>query len=632
MCGFIACLQDTNRSGDSNNQVTSMSAAIKHRGPDQEGHYQDEHIDLLFRRLSIIDLEDGSQPMSDDSERYWIVFNGEIYNHQELREKMVFKGYTFKTNSDTEVIVALYSELGDQVVHELRGMFAFVIWDRWEGTMFGARDLFGIKPLYYKETEGSIVFASEMKSLLVGEGIVSNQIDYFSLQQYLTFQYVPEPRTMSTNISRIEPGHYFIKKLGKDTEIFQYHKVSFHPVINDETRLLRKVRDTVFQSVEKHMISDVPVGSFLSGGIDSTIIAAVAKEFSPNLRTFSIGFENEGYNEIDVAQETARKLGIINHSIYINADDFKRELPKIVWHLDDPLADPSTIPLYFLAKEAREFVKVALSGEGADELFGGYRIYQEPQSLRVFQYLPHSIKVLLKNIVDTLPHGLRGKSFIERGCTPIEERYIGNAKMFTEAEKRKLLKNYDPSSHFNNITAPYYNEARDYDSVTKMQYLDLHTWLRGDILMKADKMSMASSLEVRVPFLDREVLRVAESIPTGLKINQKTTKWILRKAFEDLVPDHVVNRKKLGFPVPIRLWLKNELYDWAKQIIQESETGHLFNKGYVNQLLEDHVLGHHDYSRKIWTVLMFMLWHQVFVEEKYSFSEKVERSREYNFQ
>ncbi|MBM7661489.1 asparagine synthase (glutamine-hydrolyzing) [Bacillus mesophilus] len=630
MCGFIACIYDVNRFEDRHHDVKKMSAAIKHRGPDQEGHYQDAHVDLLFRRLSIIDLESGTQPLSYDNERYWIVFNGEIYNYMELREKLVFSGYQFETHSDTEVIVALFSKIGKDVVHELRGMFSFVIWDQVEKTLFGARDQFGIKPLYYKENEDCLLFASEKKSLLDEED--GRHLNLQSIQHYLTYQYVPEPTTMIQTIKRMEPGHYFIKKLGSKMETFQYHKVSFQPFSNNEEILFKKVRETIFDSVEKHLTSDVPVGSFLSGGIDSTIIAAVAKEFSPNLRTFSIGFENEGYSELEVAKETARKLGIINHSIYINVEDFKRELPKIVWHLDDPLADPATIPLYFLAKEARNYVKVVLSGEGADELFGGYNIYREPHSLMPFQYIPENLKMLLLKGAESLPYGMRGKSLIERGCTPIEERYIGNAKMFNEQEKMKLLRNYQPNLHYKNITSPYYDQARAYDPVTKMQYIDIHTWLRGDILLKADKMSMANSLELRVPFLDREVLKVAESIPSHFKINEGTTKWVLRKAFEDLVPSHVVNRKKLGFPVPIRVWLKNELYDWAIQIIGESETDHLFYKPFIYELLDEHALGKHDHSRKIWTVLMFMLWHQVFIEGKYQFIDHNESTREYSMQ
>jgi len=376
------------------------------------------------------------------------------------------------------------------------------------------------------------------------------------------------------------------------------------------------------------MQSDVPLGSFLSGGIDSTIIAAMAKQFNPNIKTFSVGFEREGYSEIDIAKQSAEKVGVDNISYVISPEEYIEQLPNIMWHMDDPLADPACIPLYFVAREAKKHVKVVLSGEGADELFGGYTIYREPKSLKYFQRLPHGLLQAINRLGAILPEGMKGKSFLERGTTPLRSRYIGNAKIFEEAEKVKFMNHYHSAHAYQSRTAQLYNEVSEENPVQQMQYIDIHTWLTGDILLKADKMSMAHSLELRVPFLDKEVFEVAKKISADKKIADGTTKAILRKAVKNIVPDHIVDRKKLGFPVPIKHWLKNELYFWAKDLIAESNTEHYINKDYIQKLLEKHVLGKADNSRKIWTVLMFMLWHQIFIERAYAFdsiNEKGER-------
>ncbi|MBT2724734.1 asparagine synthase (glutamine-hydrolyzing) [Bacillus sp. ISL-46] len=619
MCGFIGCVHDKtqNYSDEQKQQFKNMNDIITHRGPDDDGFYYDDHIQFGFRRLSIIDIESGHQPLTYENERHWIIFNGEVYNYVELREELLSEGLTFSTSSDTEVIIALYSHLKEKAVEKLRGMFSFVIWDKQEQTLYGARDPFGIKPFFYFEDGERTFFASEKKSILLG--LENDVLNYDSLQHYLTYQFVPEPTTMSDGIKKLEPGHFFTKKIGSPMEIKRYWKAHFKPVHKSEPDFIKEIKDVLFDSVKMHMRSDVPVGSFLSGGIDSSIIASIAKEYHPAIKTFSVGFEHNGFSEIDVAKETAEKLGVENISYVISPQEYMNEIPKIMWHMDDPLADPACVPLYFVAREARKHVTVVLSGEGADELFGGYNIYHEPQSLEVFNKIPKAGKVLLKGIAGMMPEGMRGKSFIERGVTPMEERYIGNAKMFTEEEKRELLNVYREGLDYTDITKPLYAESRGYDPVDRMQYIDIHTWMRGDILLKADKMTMAHSLELRVPFLDKAVFEVASKIPTSLKTVHGTTKYILRKAAEGVVPAHVLDRKKLGFPVPIRHWLKDEMNEWAKKIIRESNTDHLINKSYVLQLLEDHCQGKADNSRKIWTVLMFMVWHQVYVEDVYSF-------------
>lgn len=630
MCGFVGCFHTYKREdGNIGSQLfRDMNNLIEHRGPDDEGYFFDDHIQFGFRRLSIIDLESGHQPLSFENERYWIIFNGEIYNYLELREELIQKGLKFSTNSDTEVILALFSLNKEHTVEKLRGMFAFVIWDKQEKRLYGARDPFGIKPFFYIESEHTTYFASEKKSILLARE--RTDIDNQSLQHYLSYQYVPEPLTMNEDIRKLEPGHFFLKEAGKPMEIKQYWKASFKPRVKSEADFTKEIREVLFDSVKVHMRSDVPVGSFLSGGIDSSIIASIAKEFHPSIKTFSVGFEHKGFSEIDVAKETAERLGVENISYVITPEEYIRELPRIIWHMDDPLADPACVPLYFVAREARKHVTVVLSGEGADELFGGYNIYREPQSLEVFNKIPGIIKTFLRWIASIMPEGVKGKSFIERGVTPLEKRYIGNAKMFSEKEKSMLLNVYNPNVQFTDITKRLYEESTTYNPVDRMQYIDIHTWMRGDILLKADKMTMAHSLELRVPFLDKEVFRIASNIPASLKTSNGTTKYILRKAAEGIVPEHVLNRKKLGFPVPIRHWLKDEMYDWAIGVIQESDTDHLLKKEYLLRLLEEHCQGKQDYSRKIWTVLMFMLWHSIFVEKKYSFEHELKKGTKHS--
>lgn len=622
MCGFIGCIS-AHLGQVNEEEVTSiknMNKLIHHRGPDEEGYYFDEYVCFGFKRLSIIDLESGQQPLSYNNDRYWIIFNGEIYNYIELREDLIKQGDVFSTHSDTEVILALYSRYKEKCVEKLRGMFAFAIWDKEEKTLFCARDPFGIKPFFYKMDGEKFYFASEKKSILLAMN--EDKLNYDSLQHYLTFQFVPEPYTMSVQIEKLLPGHYMIKKIDEPLKIEKYFSVTFHPVLKTEEEWVKEIRDVLYDSVNVHMRSDVPVGSFLSGGIDSSIIATIAREFHPKIKTFSVGFERKGFSEIDVAKETAEKLGVENYSYVITPEEYMKEFPRIIWHMDDPLADPACVPLYFVSREARKHVTVVLSGEGADELFGGYNIYQEPNSLKIFQRIPSLIKRILLVLSKMMPEGMKGKSFLERGCTPLEERYIGNAKMFTEREKSLLMKHYREDLPYQLITKPLYAKTVGYDDVNRMQYIDIHTWLRGDILLKADKMTMAHSLELRVPFLDKKVFEVASKIPSEMKVNSGTTKYILRKSMEGIVPDHVLLRKKLGFPVPIRHWLKDEMYDWVKQIILESNTDEYIYKQYVLDLLEKHVNGKHDYSRKIWTVITFMIWHAVFIERKYEFEKE----------
>ncbi|MGH3749557.1 MAG: asparagine synthase (glutamine-hydrolyzing), partial [Micromonosporaceae bacterium] len=575
-----------------------------------------DDVVLGFKRLSIIDVEHSHQPMRYADDRYTMTFNGEIYNYIELREELIREhGARFDTEGDSEVILAAYHHWGADAVKRLRGMFAFVIWDSQERKAFGARDRFGIKPLYYLVNEHGAHFASEKKALLSLAERAG--VDQRGLSHYLTLQYAPEPESLHHGISRIECGHSFEYTPGGQVKPTRYYRADFRPTpVDDPAALYQRIQDTLRESVRVHMRSDVPVGAFLSSGIDSTAVAALAREFNPKILTFTVGYDVPGYSEIDVAQESARWLDVTTIPTKIGAQEMMDYLPRIIWHLDDPVADPALVPLYFVAKKASEHVTVVLSGEGADEFFGGYGIYREPMSLRHIAGLPSPLKRGLRALARVIPEGVKGRSFLERGTVSLEERYYGNARIFTEPEKSRLMRSYDPSVRYTDVTAPLYAECAHLDDITRMQYVDLYTWLRGDILVKADRMSMAHSLELRVPFLDKDVFEAAASIPPHLKVTPKggIRKYALRRALDGVVPPQIVNRPKLGFPTPTRVWLKQDMYDWAVEILAKSAAGDLLDLSYARGLLEAHRRGEADHSRKVWTVLVFCVWHAIFVE------------------
>jgi asparagine synthase (glutamine-hydrolysing) len=552
-------------------------------------------------------------------------FNGEIYNYLELREQLATEhGAKFATEGDGEAIVAAYHYLGADAVKKLRGMFAFMIWDSERKVVFGARDPFGIKPLYYSSGPHGTAFSSEKKSLLelAGSLGVKEELDKTALQHYLLLQYVPEPESLHTGIRRVESGTSFTVAPGGELATERY----FHPVfaakpVNGEAEasaLYERIADVMKDSVAKHMISDpdVTVGAFLSGGIDSTATAALAKQHNPNLIAFTTGFDRQGYSEVDVAAESAAAIGVKHVIRTVSADEMMEALPLIVWYLDDPVADPALVPLWFIAREARKHVKAVLSGEGADELFGGYTIYNEPISLAPFEKLPGGIRNLLGKASKRIPEGIRGKDLLRRGALSLEDRYYGNARIFRDDQLRAVLHTFTEGVGHHDVTAEWYRVSREWDPVARMQHVDLYTWLRGDILVKADKVTMANSLELRVPFLDAEVFKVAASIPLDQKLTKETTKYALRRALEGIIPAHVLNRRKLGFPVPIRLWLRDEMYDWARGIVADSKTDELIDKPAVMRLLEEHKAGTLDHSRRIWALLVFMLWYGIFVEHR----------------
>lgn len=618
MCGLLTFVSARGEAALHRDAVAGALETIHHRGPDETGvTVAGDDVVFGFKRLSIIDVDKSHQPLEYDGGRYVMTFNGEIYNYLELRAELLAEGATFATDGDTEVVLAAYHFWGAESVSRLRGMFAYLIWDRHERRLFGARDPFGIKPLHVMETGDGVYFASEKKALLPFLDPSSDGLDTEALQHYLTLQYVPEPATLHERIRKVESGMAVSWSPGGQLSYSRYFRPAFAPMlVDDPDKLYRRIREALEESVRLHLRSDVPVGAFLSSGIDSTGIVALARKHKPDILTFTVGYDVEGYSEVDIAQQSARWLGVTTIPTMVDAQQMMDALPRIVWHLDDPVADPALVPLYFVAAEAAKHVTVVLSGEGADELFGGYNIYREPLSLRPISGLPAGVRKGLLALSRIVPEGVRGKSLLERGATPIRERYYGNARMFTEDEKRDLLKHYDPRVSYLDIARRFYDEASGYDDVTKMQYVDLFTWLRGDILVKADRMSMAHSLEVRVPFLDTGVFEVASTIGLDQRITRQTTKLALRRALADLVPPHVVERRKLGFPVPIRLWLRDVMYDWAMSIVDESGTSELLDKTYVRRLLQEHRRGDADRSRKIWTVLVFMLWHAIYVEQR----------------
>ncbi|OBK17262.1 asparagine synthase (glutamine-hydrolyzing) [Mycobacterium asiaticum] len=609
--------------------IARASHLMRHRGPDEPGTWadpdQDGSVIFGFNRLCIIDIAHSHQPLRwgppETPERYVLVFNGEIYNYLELRDELrTGHGAVFATDGDGEAIVAGYHYWGADVLKRLRGMFAFALWDTVTRELFCARDPFGIKPLFMATGTGGTAVASEKKCLLDLADLVAfdTGIDERAVQHYTVLQYVPEPETLHRGVRRLESGCFAVIRPGADPVVTRYFVPRFSAVpITSDTEQARydEITAVLEDSVAKHMRADVTVGSFLSGGIDSTAIAALAIRHNPKLITFTTGFEREGFSELDVAVASAEAIGARHVAKVVSAEEFVAALPEIVWYLDEPVADPALVPLFFVAREARKHVKVVLSGEGADELFGGYTIYREPLSLKPFDYLPRPLRRSMGRVSRPLPEGMRGKSLLHRGSLTLEERYYGNARSFSDAQLRDVLPGFREDWTHTDVSTRVYAESTGWDPVARMQHLDLFTWLRGDILVKADKMTMANSLELRVPFLDPKVFAVASRLPYQAKITRTTTKYALRRALEPIVPAHVLNRPKLGFPVPIRHWLRaGELQEWAYEMVGSSQAGHLVELAAVRRMLDEHRVGTSDHSRRLWTMLIFMLWHAVFVE------------------
>ena len=609
MCGFVGF---TNAIDNSNKVLGAMMDKIRHRGPDSEGRYIDECIAMGFRRLSIIDITDsGDQPIYNEDKSKVLFFNGEIYNYKDIRKELEEKGHKFTTNTDSETLIHGYEEYGEKLLDKLRGMFAFVIWDKEKKELFGARDFFGIKPFYYALMNGTFIFGSEIKSFLPHPAFVK-ELNTAALENYLTFQYSPTNETFFKNVYKLPPAHCFKYKDGK-LDIKRYWDVHFSADEKPDMDMwVDRISDTFKNSVEAHKIADVEVGSFLSSGVDSSYAASVANVD----KTFTVGFgEDEKYNEIGWAKEFSKYIGKENISKVITPEEYWDNIKKIQYHMDEPLADPSCIALYFVCNTAAQYVKVVLSGEGADEIFGGYNIYKEPLGSHAYKSLPKFIRKGIGSVAEKLPPK-RGVNFLVRNGKELEERFIGNAYMFSPRDRKRLLKITTPPPHPTPRTAPFYEKVKDKDDITKMQYLDLHLWMAGDILLKADKMSMANSLELRVPFLDKEVMALAEQIPWQYRVSTENTKLAMRKAALKAAPPKTANKKKLGFPVPIRVWLREEkYYNIVKTAFTSPAAEQFFNTEMLVKLLDDHKAEKFDNSRKIWTVFIFLQWYDVYFGE-----------------
>ena len=600
MCGFVGFVD---KKKNKKKIIKNMADLIKHRGPDSDGYYNDDNCALGFRRLSIIDLDKGSQPIFNEDKDKVIVFNGEIYNYKEIREELKSKGHKFSTNTDTEVILHGYEEYKEDILNKLRGMFAFVIYDIKEKSLFGARDFYGIKPFYYYYDNENFLFGSEIKSFL-GNPNFKKELNKDMLSQYLTFQCSIGEDTFFKNTYKLLPGHYFIYK-DKELEIKKYYEVKLEP--NDDKSLeewVSGIREVIDNSVLAHKVSDVEVGSFLSSGVDSSLIA----KLSSVDKTFTVGYDNKKYSEIDYAKEFSDKINVSNVSKKISKEEYFKEFSNVQYYMDEPLADASAVMLYFLSKTASKHVKVCLSGEGADEIFGGYNIYHEPYSVSWYNKIPYFIRKCIGILVYPF-RNYTGFNFLYRRSKKIEDRYIGNAFIFEPNDAKKIVNFNYGNKTYKDFTKPYYDKVSDLDVVTKMQYIDFNFWLIYDILLKADKMSMANSLEVRVPYLDREVIEYASKLPSKYKIVGNETKYAFRKVAKEELADKVADKKKLGFPVPIREWLKeDDVYQEVKNMFLES--GYFFKPKKIIKLLDDHKAGKRDNSRKIWTIYTFLVWYQ----------------------
>ena len=605
MCGFVGfCSKDVK----DKNVIKEMNNQIIHRGPDSDGYYFDKDVNFGFRRLSIIDLHEGSQPILNESGDTAIIFNGEIYNYQELREDLVAKGYKFKTHTDTEVILHGYEEYGEEgILAKLRGMFAFTIWDSKKEKLFGARDHFGIKPYYYALLDGDLLFGSEVKSFLKYPKF-KKAVNEKALKHYLVFQYNPLEETFFKGVKKLRPGHYYIYENGK-MEIKTYYNLTldYKDMTFDEA--VGKIEKEVEESVKYHKISDVEVGSFLSGGVDSSYVVATAL---PD-KTFSVGFDNKGFNETMYAKELSDSLGIKNFAKLITPDEFFEGINKVQYYSDEPHANLSSVPLYFLSKLASEQVKVVLSGEGADELFAGYNEYADALPQRIYRKLPFSLRHKLYMKYKDRKH-FRGQTIILKYGQKVEDRYIGPAEIMSDELANSLVTSkYKNAETSRDLTKKYYDEVKNMDDVSKRLYLDMKMWIVEDILLKADKMTMANSIELRVPLLDKKMWELARTIPVRHKVHNEITKYSFRTAAKNKLPEDWAKRRKLGFVVPFVLWIKEEkYYKIVKEVFNKDFVSEFFDKDKINKLLDDHFNGITNNGRKVYTIYTFLKWYEIY--------------------
>lgn len=626
MCGIAGFVDQWTRNGgdavERGRLLKTMCDVIRHRGPDDHGYFLKTGVALGMRRLAIIDVAGGAQPISGEDSSVTIVFNGEIYSFEELRTELEKRGHTFNTHSDTEAIVHAYEEYGPACVNHLRGMFAFAIWDDKKRELFIARDRVGKKPLYYTITkDGTLVFGSEIKSILL-HPLVEREIHLEALDAYFTLGYVPDPLSIFRHISKLPPGHHMTFSAG-GLKIQQYWDFNFEPSASrNPDDYLDELRELLNESVRLRLISDVPLGAFLSGGIDSsTIVALMAQHMNQPVKTFSIGFHEDSYNELKFARMTAKKLGTDHHEFFVTPQ-ICDVIDELVWHFDEPFADPSSIPTFMVSKLARDHVTVVLSGDGGDELFAGYTHYVVQESRRAFSALPKTLRQnVIRPLSYRLPHHAWGRNYLHNISLDPIDRYLDSLSYFTELSKQSLYTGdfqqaLGAKDHVACRFREYAGRVKTKAPLDQLLYIDGKTYLPGDILVKVDRMSMATSLEVRVPLLDHKLIDFVTKVPASLKLAGTETKHLLKRVAKDLIPAEILNRPKQGFGIPLQKWINLQLRDQIREILREPRTrqrGYI-NSDYVDLILNEHHTGRRDHSFPLWALLILELWHRRYID------------------
>lgn len=629
MCGICGKLQFDREATVPATLVKAMADTLSHRGPDDEGFYVSGQVGLGFRRLSIIDLSGGHQPLSNEDGTLWIVFNGEIYNYKELRDWLLQKGHTFKTQSDTEVIVHLYEELGEKCVERLRGMFAFAIWDAVECTLFLARDRIGIKPLYYYLSDDCITFASEIKAILT-DPAVAPAIELRLIDRVLSFNYLPGEDTLLRNVHKLAPGTYILVKDGKSI-IRQYWDLSFETSSLSLRQAEDRLAELLDESIRLHMISDVPVGFLLSGGLDSTAMLGLADGKTDHaLSSFTIGFTDPTVtDERPYARLAAQRYRTNHHELTITCKEFRDFLPEYIWFMEEPVCEPPAVALYYISRLAKSYVKVLISGEGGDEAFAGYQVYRNVLWLERVKRLVGPFKDVLSGTLlraNSIVQSRRIARYAPLLALPFDENYFSGTTsrmaFFNQHADRAYASDFArfvDKQHSIEAVTRYLSGNNTHDLVNKMLYVDTKTWLPHDLLLKADKMTMANSVELRVPFLDHVLLEFAASLPGNYKVRGLTTKYIAKRVLSNRVPHDILKRRKTGFPVPYLSWLRGELKDWLRDILLDRKTAArgYFNTSCIEYLLSEN-LKNGSYSKEVFTLAMLELWQRAFVETRRS--------------
>ncbi|MBQ6494666.1 MAG: asparagine synthase (glutamine-hydrolyzing) [Bacilli bacterium] len=603
MCGINGIIS---KNKNKENQIKKMNDRIIHRGPESEGTYIDENIALGHRRLAIIDLKTGNQPIYNEDESMVIIFNGEIYNYKEIKEEL--KNHTFKTNSDTEMLIHGYEEWGVELLQKLRGMFAIAIYDKKKKELFLARDHFGIKPLYYyNNNNNTMLFSSEIKAFLDHPDF-KKELNEEMLGAYLTFSFIPGPKTIFKNVYKLKPGHYMLINVEtREYKIEQYFDMKFSNTDESFESISNQISEAMKESVKYHLISDVEVGSFLSSGIDSSYLVSLAK---PD-KTYTVGFTNKKYSEIDNAKELCQMLGINNTSAIITKEEYMNVLDDVYYHLDEPTSDACSIAVYFLSQMASKDLKVVLSGEGADELFGGYNSYDD----NPYTKLPLGIRRFIRAICKLLPKNKYTRYLIRRGMS-LEESYASVNRNFYDDELKDILKNNNYLKN-QDILKETYEKYKNENEINKKLAIDIKYWLPDNIFNIVDKMTTTFSLESRVPYTDIEVFKISSKLNKNHKIRNGMTKAALREAAKKDIPNESYKKKKLGFPVPVREWIKeDDFYEEIKKEFNSEIADKLFNKNKIIKLLEDHKNNKKDNYRRIWAIYSFIKWYNVYFKEE----------------